>query len=966
MRPTPAKYLRDLLEHTNLIAYLKRADGQYVYVNRMFEVAAKVPAEKIVGRCDRDIFPPAVADLFTEQDRAVMAKKSVVDFEETVHLPDGAQSFITSKFPLFDEKGKVWAVGGVCTNVTTLKKTEEALRASETRLNAIISNALEGCMIVNREGVIRYGSPAFLPILGYKPEEMAGRHIREFMHPDDLGVSLPGFARVAQTPGLVSPRELRIRHKDGTWRTIEGRATNHMATPHIEGVLINFRDVTARRLAENHLIESERLYRALVETTNTGYVVVDPEGRVVDANAEYVRLSGRRDIGNIRGRSVVEWTAPEDRERNAREVARCLSEGKVRDLEIHYIDAGGRRTPIEINATVVQMGDKPLIMTVCRDITARKRAEEALRLSEARLRTAFESIPCEIFALSADGRYSMLNGAARRNWGVSVGQRPEETEVDPQALAVWQDNNRRAFAGERVVGEVQFGSGEDRRWVYNVIAPVIDDGKVAGILGINLDITPLKRAEEEVRRSREILAEAERLAKVGSVSLDIPTGKVYRSEGIHSIFGTDKDEMPDEHLNFLRYVHPEDRVRIRQALELSSQSGRPLAEDYRIVRPDGSLRFIHVEGQTHKDERGRPARFFAWLQDVTERRQAEEALRRSEAMLAEAERMSGMGSFSYDPATRKMTRSAGALRVYGVSPEQMRGGTEDTLRIVHPDDRERVQAGLMKCLKEGLPHQDEYRITRPDGAARIIHVEVQVEKDANGDPVRFFGWLQDITERRTLEEKVLQISDRERRNIGHDLHDDLGQQLTGISLLGRALQERLAGQSSPEAPAMAELLKHVDAALARTREMSRGLQSVPPRPEGLLDALSGLASHVSATAKVSCTLQAARNVAVPDPEVANHLYRIAQEAVSNAVRHGRPREIGIALFQKPEGLTLSVTDDGAGLLDTAKSAPGMGLDIMRHRASLIHGTLTVSSQSGQGTQIICRVPVGPRSHGDRE
>ncbi len=718
MRPTPAKYLRDLLEHTNLIAYLKRADGQYVYVNQMFEVAAKVPAQEIVGRGDRDVFPAPVAELFLEQDRQVMEKEAAIDFEETIPLPDGVQSFMTSKFPLFDKKGEVWAVGGVCTNVTALKKAEEAMKASETRLNALITNALEGSMIVDQTGIIRYGSPAFLPVLGYRPEEVVGRHIREFMHPDDLAVSLPGFFRVAATPDGVSPRELRIRHKDGSWRTIEGRATNHMRTPHIEGILINFRDVTARRLAEDHLIESERLYRALVETTNTGYVVVDPEGRVVDANAEYVRLSGHRDSAEVRGRSVVEWTAPEDRERNAQEVAKCFAEGKVRDLEVHYIDAEGRRTPIEINATVVKMGDKPLIMTLCRDITARKQAEEALRLSQ------------------------------------------------------------------------------------------------------------------------ESLAEAERLAGIGSVSHDLRTGEIYRSEGIHRIFGAGKDEMPDEWLSFMRYVH---------------------------------------EG-----------------------------------------------------------------------------------------DSERLSAAIRRAVEEGSSFVLEYRIRRPDGAERIVHAEGEVVKDAESRPLRFVAWLQDITERRALEEKVLQIGDRERRNIGHDLHDDLGQQLTGISLLGRALQERLAGQSSPEAPAMAELLKHVDAALARTREMSRGLQSVPKRPEGLLDALSGLASHVSATSKVSCTLQAARDVAVPDPEVANHLYRIAQEAVHNAVRHGRPKEIAISLFQKPEGLTLSVTDDGAGLLDTAKSAPGMGLDIMRHRASLIRGTLTVSSQSGQGTQIICRVPAGILRHGEKE
>jgi PAS domain S-box-containing protein len=718
VRPTPAKYLRDLLEHTSLIAYLKHADGRYVFVNRMFEVASKTPAEKIVGRHDRDIFPQAVAELFTAQDRQVLEKRAAMDFEETIPLPDGAASFITSKFPLFDDKGAVWAVGGVCTNVTALKKAEEALRASETRLNALVANALEGSMIVDREGVIRYGSPAFLPVLGYRPEEVVSRNIQEFMHPDELKVSLPGFFRVAATPGAASPRELRIRHKDGAWRTIEGRATNHMDTPHIQGVLINFRDVTARRLAEDHLIESERLYRALVETTNTGYVVVDGEGRVVDANAEYVRLTGRRSLDDIRGRSVVGWTAPEDQERNARAVADCFATGCVRDLEVSYTDREGRRTPIEINATVVKMGDKPLIMTLCRDITQRRQAEAALRRSEANL------------------------------------------------------------------------------------------------------------------------AEAERLAGIGSVSHDLRTGRVYRSEGIHRIFGAGKEEMPDVGLSFLPFVHEEDREKVQAAVRWTMESGTPLVE--------------------------------------------------------------------------------------------------------------------------------EYRIRRPDGAERVVHAEGEVVKDAEGRPQRFFAWLQDITERRALEDKLLQISDREKRNIGHDLHDDLGQQLTGIALLGRALQERLAGQSSPEAPAMAGLLKHVDDALARVREMSRGLQSVPPRPEGLIDALSGLASHVSSTARVSCTIQADRNIGIRDPDVANHLYRIAQEAVSNAVRHGSPKEIVISLSERPEGLTLSVADDGAGLLDAAKKESGMGLDIMRHRASLIHGTLTVSSQSGEGTQIICRIPAGIRAHGEKE
>ena len=708
MKPTPTKHLKDLLEHAGLIAYLKHADGRYIYVNKMYQEVARTPRQKIIGRYDRDIFPEPVARLFMEQDRQVIKKRTPIEFDETIPLPDGVMSFITAKFPLFDDDGKVWAVGAVGTDVTRLKGAQEALRRSEARLQALLANTIEGAMIVDQGWVIRYGSPAFHPILGYHPEEMEGRHIRDFVHTEEMPQVLEGFRRMAATPGAVSPRELRIRHKDGTWRTIEGRATNHLNDPDIEGILINFRDVTARRLAEDHLIESERLYRALVETTNTGYVVVDGKGRVMDANPEYVRLSGHRDLEEIRGRNVVDWTAPHDRQRNAAAVAECFQDGLVRSLEVDYVDRDGEFTPIEINGTVVKMGAQPLIMSICRDITPRRQAQESLRRSEASLQ------------------------------------------------------------------------------------------------------------------------EAELLAGIGSFDCDIPSRKVLRSKGVRRIFGVPAQEFGDQ--------------------------------------PDAVLKYVH------------------------------------------------------------------------------------------PDDRAYVKEKLFKSLTEGEPFIDDYRIIRPDGSQRIIHAESQVTKDAAGRPLRFFGWLQDITERRALEEKVLQICDRERRNIGHDLHDDLGQQLTGITLLGKALQDRLAAQSSPEAGALAELLRHVDHALARVREMSRGLESVPPRPEGLREALSGLAAHVNSTARIPCRLKDGPHVLVHSQNVADHLFRIAQEAVNNAVRHGSPKAVTIVLEQKDAGLTLTVADDGTGLLEAVKKGSGMGLDIMRHRASLIHGTLTIASHAGKGTQVICRVP----------
>ena len=154
------------------------------------------------------------------------------------------------------------------------------------------------------------------------------------------------------------------------------------------GMLCIGNDITERRRAEESLQESERRYRALIETTNTGYVIIDGEGRVLDANAEYVRLTGERELADIRGRSVVEWTADEQKERNGEAVRECLDEGFIRNLEIGYRGSLGNLIPIEINATVVEKEGQKQILTLCRDISDRQRAENERLLLQERLQRA--------------------------------------------------------------------------------------------------------------------------------------------------------------------------------------------------------------------------------------------------------------------------------------------------------------------------------------------------------------------------------------------------------------------------------------------------------------------------------------------------------------------------------------------------------------------------------------------------
>lgn len=382
------------------------------------------------------------------------------------------------------------------------------------------------------------------------------------------------------------------------------------------------------------------------------------------------------------------------------------------------------------------------------------------------------------------------------------------------------------------------------------------------------------------------------------------------------------------------------------------EKGAPIEFEETVPLPDGPQSWITCKFPL-LDAAGKVWAVGGSCTDVTGRKAAEEALRLREAMLSEAEKLAGLGSFEFDVASGRSRRSPGVHAIFGVTAREMGESVDGLLARVHPDDREGLHEALRRWFAVGTPLSTEYRIRRPDGSERIIHAEGHCVKDGSGRPLRCFGWIQDITARRDLETKVLSIADRERRTIGLDLHDDLGQRLTGLALLGRALQNRLSAEGSKEAAPMGEIVRQTQLALCHVRELARGLQPVPSQPEGLRDALASLAANACAGG-VSCAFASKEDLLVRDPVAANHLYRIAQEAVANALRHAQARALELTLADEDGALVLTVKDDGVG---GARPGKGMGLDIMRHRAMLLQGTLQVSSPPGRGTTVTCRTPI---------
>jgi len=257
-------------------------------------------------------------------------------------------------------------------------------------------------------------------------------------------------------------------------------------------------------------------------------------------------------------------------------------------------------------------------------------------------------------------------------------------------------------------------------------------------------------------------------------------------------------------------------------------------------------------------------------------------------------------------------------------------------------------------------HEDEGWRQRRDGTRFWANVITTALRADNGEPRGFAQVTRDITELRALERQVLEISEAEQRRLGHDLHDGLGQELTGIAYLSQNLANQLALEQSPQQPRAQRLATLIGRLIEQTRELARGFAPVEMEPQGLEMALATLAHRVSGSSDMRCHVQL-NGTLVHDHAVALHLYRIAQEAVNNALRHSRGQNIWITLSQNGQRTILGVRDDGVGVDPDKMVSGGIGINVMRYRARTMGGSLLVQRASPSGTEIFCSCTLTPGS-----
>lgn len=294
--------------------------------------------------------------------------------------------------------------------------------------------------------------------------------------------------------------------------------------------------------------------------------------------------------------------------------------------------------------------------------------------------------------------------------------------------------------------------------------------------------------------------------------------------------------------------------------------------------------------------------------------------------------------------------------VWGRSCQSLYASPRGWMEAIHADDQKRIlQASIEKQAKGN--YDEVYRVARPDGSIRWIHERAFPMRDEFGKIDRITGMAEDITPLKRLEKEILEVTSNERRRIGHELHDGLGQHLAAIAFKAKELeQSMMAEQAWSYAVDANKIVQLLTEAVSQTRRLASALDAEEFESIGLVAALKKLVAQTQEVFEIACDFHCAENDLPVKPDIALALYRIAQEAIHNALEHGKARQIKIELGMDAQRLHLTVHDFGQGFKEPATESGGMGLRVMQHRANSIGAILKVSSQPDYGTLIHCQVP----------
>ncbi len=851
------------------------------------------------------------------------------------------------------------------------KLAEEAVKQAEDRVRLVIDTIPTMAWSLRPDGAVDFVNQRWIEYTGLSLEE-ALEDSKRIVHPEDLPRAVEKW-HPNRAAGNPHEDEMRLRRADGEYRWFLIRI---VPLRDEQGNIVTWygtsTDIEDRKQAE---MQS----RALIDAIPHQIWSSPPDGATDYCNERWRSYSGL-ELEDVRGYGWQTMVHPDDRDRVLAAWHASVASGTPYEQEERHRGTDGRyRWFLSLGVPLRDpQGRIVRWYGTNTDIEDRKRAEEALRNSERLFAAFMDHMPGFAWMKDIEGRYVWVN---KKEWELDayhsgvIGK--TDAELWPAGIAsAYRANDQLVIATRNAVQTVEpsLASGEETSMMVCKF-PIFDqDGSVVMVAGAGVDITDRIQAEEALRESETRFRQvAENISAVFWLCNPEETVIHYVSPAYEKIWGRSCESLYAAPMSWMDSVHPDDRERIAEDERLHSVDGRRDLT-YRIVRPDGSLRWIRSRAFPVLDQTGKLIRVAGIAEDITSQKQAEEALRDSEEQMRLFMEATADYLWKWDMVTRNMARSVGFKRAFGYSAQELDSSVTWWEERLHPDDQGNVLSKFQDTIASGgNACSFEYRFRRKDGTFAVIHDRAYIIRDAKGKPLGALGAMSDISERKEAEEalhkanrqlrilsrQLFQIQEEERRHLARELHDEIGQTLTAAMINLKIIAPDVPAQVTGRLDDSIQLL---DRLLRQVRQLSLDLR--PPLLDelGLAPTLRWLVDQQAQRAGLRVTFTAKVDGLEIDPDAQTACFRVAQEAITNIIRHAGAKSVAVEVRREAERLWLIVRDDGKGFDPAAiqqklTQHSTLGLVSMRERTLLVRGGLEIRSAPGQGAEIRAWFPL---------
>lgn len=861
-------------------------------------------------------------------------------------------------------------------DITQQKKAEQKVNASNERFQ-IVANATSDAVwdwdLLNHT---IWWNKNYMQQYGYTHEGITPVSSRyNGIHPDDRSRVSEGINQAIETNQPYWQDEYRFLKADGTPVFVLDRGYimyNHKGQPYrMVGAMV---DVSGVRKAEEKVINNEKRFRSLLANSTDGLTLIDADGSIVDISPSGTKILGYS-YDELIGTLRPDLVHPKDQKRVSEAFKEVKEEpGRIIGIQYRHKQPDGHFIWLECSFN--NLLSEPYVNAIVanyRDITERKAGEEKIQHNEKMLARAQEIGRFGSWEYDAHTHGIKWSDSMYKIHGLDKDQ-PVSLELFFQQLhpddvsKVKNVFNSLQETDQRRIDEYRFiGPHGEVRYAQTVLDAMFENGRFRKAMGVVQDITDRKKDEQVILQSQERYRKAQSQGKLGHWELDLPTMALYLSDEIYSIYDLQAGSMADGINTFLTVVHPEDREAFTTEMDAVLKRQKKMDLVHRIVRKDGRIQYVHEIAELEKDAMGQPTRLVGMAQDVTDQQLADENLRRSEhkyRLLFENNPMP-MWMTSI-PELNILDVNESALRQYGYTREEFLRlnsmdlrPTEDTEPVFTETEHAAPAAGTSL----------QWRHKKKDGS--IIYVEVfNYQIIYEGKPV-WLGLSIDITEKtkaegllkksyediRELASHLQDVREEERASMAREIHDELGQQLTGLKMDISWLARKKDIDAAQRDKKMKEILTFIDGTVNTVRKLSAELRPSILDDLGLVEALEWWSNEFEKRAGITCQFQRPEYPVEVPPKLAVGLFRIYQESLTNVARHANASKVISRLEAEDHQLILKITDDGKGFdTSTIGQKKTLGLLGMRERTLIMGGKYDIKSAPGKGTTVTIAAP----------